>query len=87
MEGTDFTSTGMHCLRFYYCMNGYHSGELRVYTRQSGENNRKKWSMSDDQKNGWRKAAVEINMDRVVEVGWREYIVFFREGKLKLLLY
>ena len=66
-QGDDFEERGDNCLRFWYCMNGHHIGELRVYTVVDGDR-RYPWSLQGDQLQEWHQAAVSLNMDDVDSV-------------------
>lgn len=68
MEGDDFRRSGPNCLRFYYSMNGFHCGQLTVYTRVNNGNRVTRWKMAGDQGRGWQSAAVDVNMNGVTEV-------------------
>jgi len=56
------------CMRFYFTMNGFHTGILRVYRVISDVLRDFLWMMSGDQLPGWKIAAVDINMTSVTEV-------------------
>jgi hypothetical protein len=50
-------------------MNGYNMGVLTVYGRQRTDNQLKKlWSISRDQLNEWKKAAIDVNGNDITEV-------------------
>ena len=49
-------------------MNGFHIGELRVYTRVGRDARETRWSMSGDQGQGWQRAAVDVDMNGISEV-------------------
>jgi len=69
LEGSDvYDGNTRKCLRFSYCMNGYHSGMLRVYVRLGGGPRNVRWQMHGDQLPGWKSADIELNMTAVTEV-------------------
>jgi len=69
VEGGDVYAGGPRkCLRFFYCMNGYHSGLLRVYVRRGDSPRTVRWQMYGDQLTGWRSADIELNITSVTEV-------------------
>jgi hypothetical protein len=61
------------CLRFFYTMNGFHTGTLRVYKIISDVRREFVWMMSGDQLPGWKSAVIEINMTSVTEVTMQSY--------------
>lgn len=56
------------CLRFYYTMNGFHTGALRVYRLINDVRREFLWEMSGDKLPGWHIAVIDINMTSVTEV-------------------
>ncbi|XP_078697415.1 MAM domain-containing protein 2-like [Branchiostoma floridae x Branchiostoma belcheri] len=59
-----YSTTGPHCLTFYYSMKGQGIGSLNVYLRTVGmgtNDDRKLWSRSGPQGNKWSKAEVTFN--------------------------
>jgi len=63
-----YSGSARKCLRFFFCMNGYHSGLLRVYVRVGGGPRQVCWQMHGDQGPDWRSADIELNMTSVTEV-------------------
>ena len=69
LEGNDFRRGGRNCLRFYYSMNGFHCGELAVYTRIKNGNRVTRWKLDGDlETRDWQRAAVDLDMSSVTEV-------------------
>ncbi|CAD5119990.1 DgyrCDS8574 [Dimorphilus gyrociliatus] len=64
LDGQVINSGGARCLRFWYCMNGYHINSLRVFQSDSITNFQRiqRWEISGDQKNLWKEAAVDLTL-------------------------
>ncbi len=68
MDGSDFRGEGPRCLRFYFSMNGHHTGSLRVFAQNSGRGERYLWTLTGDQKQGWHPAAVNVDGNGLTQV-------------------
>lgn len=64
----DDVMSNTKCLRFFYCMNGFHTGILRVYRIVNDISRDFVWKMSGDRLPGWKMAAIDLNMTSVTEV-------------------
>lgn len=67
IEGSDSQRSGANCLRFFYTMNGFHTGTLLVYVIRNGVR-QQRWFLRGDQLQDWHQAAVELNLDGVSQV-------------------
>ena len=62
-------------------MNGFHCGELAVYTRVNNGNRVTRWKLDGDLENrDWQRAAVDLDMTSVTEVR----ISWFAECQISL---
>lgn len=64
LDGLVTNNGGSRCLRFWYSMNGYHVGALRVLQSDSSTNFQRvqRWEMTKDQKIRWKEAAVDLTL-------------------------
>ncbi|XP_077421169.1 LOW QUALITY PROTEIN: MAM domain-containing glycosylphosphatidylinositol anchor protein 2 [Vanacampus margaritifer] len=58
---TGSKSGATYCLAFYYHMYGKHIGALSVFLRQKGASEASVWSLSGNQGDRWRRAAINIH--------------------------
>ncbi|XP_019734586.1 MAM domain-containing glycosylphosphatidylinositol anchor protein 2 isoform X2 [Hippocampus comes] len=58
---TGSKSGAAYCLAFYYHMYGKHIGALSVFLRQKGTSEVAVWSLSGNQGDRWRRAAINIH--------------------------
>jgi len=68
-NGSDFNfGYGVGCLQFYYCMNGFHTGLLRVFVRQGDGPPRFIWIISGDLGPGWKSVSLDLVLTPETEV-------------------
>ena len=69
LDGDDIRRGGEGCLRFFYNMNGFHTGTLSVFVRENNGPRKTMWALAGDQKQNWYRAAVDLSMNSINEVG------------------
>ncbi len=67
LEGSAFENVGQNCLRFYYNMNGFHTGTLRMFVN-SGSGREIQWSNTGDQYQEWKQISLDLNINNPTEV-------------------